>query len=207
LGHTGRPKTLVSVGIERINKYLGERRAYDCAKSVRQVRFGTWQLKSGTAQRLAVREVARSTQFQDLSNRIIGLLALSVLQRLPCKNGVMPRCHWNRKFLRTISLGSVSLATCFLAGSLILSADTPKELRTATVGTCYCHCAEARARRSCVKMCEAPKYAATRPWSTTCLKPRLKLPAENRDAGPRFEHPGRSEKAQLSPANSSRAAV
>jgi hypothetical protein len=44
-------------------------------------------------------------------------------------------------------------------------------------------------------MCEMPKYAAKR-WATTCAKPRFKRPVENRDAGPRFEHPGRNERAQ-----------
>jgi hypothetical protein len=101
----------------------------------------------------------------------------------------------NHPLLRTLGLGGVALA-CFLAGSLLLSADTPTELRTATVGTCYCHCRESRAHRDCVKMCELPKYSA-RQWATTCAKPRLKWPVENRDAGPRFAHPGRNERAQL----------
>jgi hypothetical protein len=97
---------------------------------------------------------------------------------------------------RTVSLGGLALFACFLAGSLIVSADTPTELRTATVGTCYCHCRESRAHRGCVKMCEMPKYRARR-WATTCAKPRLKLPVEKRDVGPRFSHPGRNERAQL----------
>ncbi|MGB9465478.1 MAG: hypothetical protein WBR10_10215 [Candidatus Acidiferrum sp.] len=97
---------------------------------------------------------------------------------------------------RILGAGAASLLACFLGGALILSADTPPELRTATVGTCYCHCAESRAHRGCVKMCELPKYAARR-WATTCAKPRLKMPAENHDAGPRFPHPGRSERAQV----------
>lgn len=45
-------------------------------------------------------------------------------------------------------------------------------------------------------MCELPKYANRR-WAVTCAKPRMKLPVENRDAGPRFEHPGRKERAAL----------
>ena len=102
----------------------------------------------------------------------------------------------NQRLPRTLSLSGVALFAWFLAGSLILSADTPTELRTATVGTCYCHCRESLAHRGCVKMCEMPKYSARR-WATTCVKPRLKLPVENRDVGPRFPHPGRNERAQL----------
>jgi hypothetical protein len=104
---------------------------------------------------------------------------------------------------RPFGLGGVTLLACFLAVSPNLSADTPTELRTATVQTCYCHCAEARAHRDCVKMCEMPKYAARR-RALSCAKPRLKLPVENRDAGPRFPHPGRDERAQISkPASAS----
>lgn len=97
---------------------------------------------------------------------------------------------------RSFGLAVASLFASFLGGSLILVADTPRELMTAEVGTCYCHCAGSHARRGCVKMCELPKYAS-RPWATTCAKPRLKLPVEERDAGPRFEHPGRSERAEV----------
>src|SRR5580692_148443 len=101
----------------------------------------------------------------------------------------------NQSTLRSFGVAAASLLISFLAGSLIVSADTPGELRTAKVGTCYCRCAESNANTSCVKMCESPKYAARR-WATTCAKPRMKLPVENRDAGPRFEHPGRNERAQ-----------
>ncbi|HMD06237.1 MAG TPA: hypothetical protein VKH63_01795 [Candidatus Acidoferrum sp.] len=101
----------------------------------------------------------------------------------------------NQPLRRTFGFGAASLLMSFLAGSLILSANTPGELRTAAVGTCYCHCAESGAHRNCVKICESPKYAARR-WATTCAKPRFKLPVENHDAGPRFEHPGRNERAQ-----------
>jgi hypothetical protein len=98
---------------------------------------------------------------------------------------------------RTLRLGGVALFACFLAASLMLSADTPTELHTATVGTCYCHCRESRAHRGCVKMCEMPKKYSAGRWATTCAKPRLKWPVENRDVGPRFPHPGRHERAQL----------
>ncbi|MGC1483759.1 MAG: hypothetical protein WA789_08200 [Candidatus Acidiferrum sp.] len=108
----------------------------------------------------------------------------------------MPTLPWQPRFRRSVGHGTASLLVCLLGGSLILSADTTGKLRAATVGTCYCHCAATHAHRGCVKMCELPKYASRR-WATTCAKPRLKLPVENRDAGPRFEHPGRSERAQL----------
>ncbi|HEY6388135.1 MAG TPA: hypothetical protein VIX91_20845 [Candidatus Acidoferrum sp.] len=101
----------------------------------------------------------------------------------------------NQPLWRTLGFGAASVLISFLAGSLLLSANTAGELRTATVGTCYCHCAESGAHHACVKMCQSPKYAARR-WATTCAKPRFKLPIEDRDAGPRFEHPGRNERAQ-----------
>jgi len=107
----------------------------------------------------------------------------------------MPFLPGNYPNQRNLWVVAASFFISFLAGSLILSADTPGELRTAEVGTCYCHCAEASAHHACVKMCETPKYAAKR-WAATCVKPRFKRPAENRDAGPRFEHPGRNERAQ-----------
>ncbi|MGC1490913.1 MAG: hypothetical protein WA798_06025 [Candidatus Acidiferrum sp.] len=101
-----------------------------------------------------------------------------------------------RSFHITLLIGIAFLLMCILGSALILSADTPEELRAATVGTCYCHCPDSRAHRSCVKMCELPKYAARR-WAITCAKPRMKLPVEERDAGPRFEHPGHKERAGL----------
>lgn len=75
-------------------------------------------------------------------------------------------------------------------------ADTQQELRNPKVRTCYCHCAAGRMHRGCVKFCQLPKYAS-REWATSCDKPRLKLPVEKQDAGPRFEHPGRAERAEL----------
>lgn len=93
------------------------------------------------------------------------------------------------------------VAACFLAylsgGLLLVSADTPTALRALRVGTCYCHCAAARAKHSCVKMCDAQRLAA-RQAAARCTKPRLRLPTEERDAGPRFPHPGRAERAELS---------
>jgi hypothetical protein len=97
--------------------------------------------------------------------------------------------HW-----RSLGLSAVSLFVCLLGGSFLLLADTPQELRTLETGTCYCHCSGARAHHACVKICETPKYAS-RPWATNCAKPRMRLPLEKRDAGPRFEHPGRNERA------------
>jgi len=96
-----------------------------------------------------------------------------------------------------ILLSIASLSVCFLGCSLILSANTPPELRAAAVGTCYCHCADALAHRSCVKMCDSAKYAA-RAWANSCIKPMLRLPVENHDAGPRFPRLGRNERARVS---------
>src|SRR6476646_9662912 len=103
----------------------------------------------------------------------------------------------SRPHRRNLVFWMTSLLICLIGGSLSLSADTPGQLRAATVGTCYCRCAESRAHRNCVKMCETPRYSS-RQWAKRCEKPRLHIPIENRDAGPRFEHPGRNERAQLS---------
>lgn len=100
-------------------------------------------------------------------------------------------------FRQVVGLGATTLVIAILGSALILSANTPAELRTARVGTCYCHCAGEHVHGGCVKICQMPEHAS-RPWVTTCAKPRLKIPIENRDAGPRYEHPGRNERARLS---------
>ena len=138
-----------------------------------------------------------SAQFQDPGNKFFGLSALSVFGEFHQQNLFMRPLLLNRPDRRNLVLCTTSLLTCLIGGSLILSADIPAELRSATVGTCYCKCAESRAHRSCIKMCELPKYAS-RAWAKKCIKPRLRLPVEHRDAGPRFPHPGRNERAQLS---------
>ena len=92
--------------------------------------------------------------------------------------------------------GAACLLICF-GGSLILSANTTPGLRERHVAACYCHCPESSAHDSCVKLCDSPKYKA-RTWHPRCAKPRLHLPAENKDAGPRFPRPGRSERADNS---------
>jgi len=98
------------------------------------------------------------------------------------------------QYRRRLGLSAVFLFVCLLGRTFLLSADTPRELRTPEAATCYCHCSGSRAHRACVKICEIPKYAS-RPWAANCAKPRLRLPLEKRNAGPRFEHPGRSERA------------
>lgn len=45
-------------------------------------------------------------------------------------------------------------------------------------------------------MCDLPKYLS-RWWATSCAKPRMKAPADNHGAGPRYPHPDRAEHAQL----------
>jgi len=108
----------------------------------------------------------------------------------------MAKGNKNRPGVKLVGIGAATLLVGLLAGSLILSADTRTDLRASNASTCYCHCPEAKAHRGCVKMCELPKYAAKR-WATTCAKPRMQTPVENRDVGPRFPHPGRSERAEL----------
>jgi hypothetical protein len=107
--------------------------------------------------------------------------------------------HWppSNQSLQKIWVGIAFLLECILGCSLILSANAPTELRVAAVGTCYCHCAESRAHRNCVKMCDKPKHAS-RIGAGSCVKPRLRRPVENHDAGPRFPHLGRAERAQAS---------
>ena len=90
----------------------------------------------------------------------------------------------------------LGLGICLLACKLPLLADTPSLLRRAPVGSCYCHCAESKASRGCVKMCESKRYA-NRWWATNCAKPHMHTPLHDSHAGPRFPHPGRAEHAEL----------
>ena len=100
---------------------------------------------------------------------------------------------------RVLRAGAISLLAFLLSGSLILlSADTPSTLLTRTVGGCYCKCSEGKAHAACVKICDRPKFVG-RHKLVKCAKPRAQMPAENRDAGPRFPHPGRSERASTTP--------
>ena len=107
----------------------------------------------------------------------------------------MPRSAPNQHAFATLRVGAASLLACLLSGSLILlSADTPSTLRTVTVSGCYCKCSEAKAHAGCVRICERPKFVGKQKI-VKCAKPRLHLPVENHDAGPRFAHPGRAERA------------
>jgi hypothetical protein len=110
--------------------------------------------------------------------------------RAPCGNRPSTKTTWHT--------GASCLFLLLFGGSLMVLADTPSELHPKNVGGCYCRCAESRGHGFCVKMCDSPKYSA-RPWATRCVKPRLRLPAENRDAGPRYPHPGRAERAAAEP--------
>ena len=117
----------------------------------------------------------------------------------------MPATTSHRRLSRAFAIGATSLLACFLSGSvLLLLADTPSVLRSVSVGGCYCKCSEAGAHPGCVKICDRPKYVA-RQKLVKCAKPRLHLPAENRDAGPRFPHPGRAERASAERASAERA--
>jgi hypothetical protein len=45
-------------------------------------------------------------------------------------------------------------------------------------------------------MCES-KRNASRWWAISCVKPHMKPPAPNSNAGPRFPHPDRAEHVKL----------
>jgi hypothetical protein len=109
--------------------------------------------------------------------------------RASCGNQPTTRTIWR--------LGAAFLFMTLFGGSLIVSADTPAALRHASVGTCYCHCAAGRAHRACVKMCDSARYA--RKSAVRCVKPHFVLPIETRDEGPRYQHPGRPERAAITP--------
>jgi len=95
-----------------------------------------------------------------------------------------------------LRLGAACAILCLFGGSLIVSADTPTQLKKERVGTCYCHCPESHSAGFCVKMCDSVRYAATHAWANRCVKPHLQTPVERQDAGPRYPHPGRAERAQ-----------
>lgn len=95
---------------------------------------------------------------------------------------------------KKVILWTAFILGCCLASSLILMADTPPARTSAAVSTCYCHCAGSTMHQGCVKLCELPKYAS-HPWAVTCAKPHEKIRIVSPDAGPRYEHPGRNERA------------
>lgn len=143
------------------------------------------------------RKTQPASQFQDYGNKISYHAALSVFLAKPrrisdmrCSPGALPRP-------RPKWLIRASILVLALGSSAILFANTPSELQEPNVGTCYCHCSMSSAHASCVKLCDSPKYKA-RTWLPRCAKPRLRFPAENKDAGPRFPRPGRSERAERS---------
>jgi hypothetical protein len=110
------------------------------------------------------------------------------IMRAPGRNRLIPNTFWRA--------GAASLVLCLFGGSFLALADTSLPLGKAKVGTCYCRCPESQKRTFCVKMCDSARYAASHPWATRCVKPRLNRPAEEHDAGPRYPHPGRAERAQ-----------
>lgn len=117
---------------------------------------------------------------EDLQDRVM---------RAPCGNQPALNLPWK--------LGAVCAILFLFGGSLIVSADTPTQLKKQRMGSCYCHCPETQGDGFCVKMCDSARYAATHAWATRCVKPRLQTPVEEHDAGPRYPHPGRAERAQL----------
>jgi len=88
------------------------------------------------------------------------------------------------------------LGIAFLACSLTLLADTPGLLRNVPAGGCYCRCEVSHLRSGCVKLCDSKRFAS-RWWAIKCVKPLMRRPPGNSNAGPRFPHPGRAEHAQL----------
>jgi len=97
-------------------------------------------------------------------------------------------------FLRRALLWITFLLAAVLASTLILRADTPGTLRSVPAGGCYCNCSHSKAKLGCAKMCELPRYAS-RWWATSCAKPRVSSPQDNRGAGPRLPHPDHAERA------------
>jgi hypothetical protein len=81
-----------------------------------------------------------------------------------------------------------------LVAAMSSVADTPGMLRRAGSARCPCVCGESRAHAGCTKMCETGRRASRRA-AVTCIKPRIKIPAETPGAGPRFPRPGRAERA------------
>jgi len=106
----------------------------------------------------------------------------------------MPALIPLQTLLRRVFLWLTFFTAAILGSALILRADTPGATRTIPAGGCYCKCAQSKTKLGCVKMCELSRYAS-RWWATTCAKPRASSPTENHDAGPRFPHPGRAERA------------
>jgi hypothetical protein len=108
----------------------------------------------------------------------------------------MLRLPVNAFALRRLARRWLGLGIAFLACSFTVLADTSALLRTVPVSRCYCHCSEAHSRGGCVRMCES-KRNASRWWAISCVKPHMKPPAPNSNAGPRFPHPGRAEHVKL----------
>lgn len=161
----------------------------------RSVNFASSCTSAGRPRRLSAPAAARG-QFQDHGNKTSSLYALSVFWSNHWRIASMRAPLGNQPAKTTSRLGAAFLLICF-GGSLMLSANTSTQLRTPSITTCYCHCAESRAHKSCVKMCDSPKFRSKN-LAARCAKPRFQPPAENKDAGPRFPRPGRAERAQLS---------
>jgi hypothetical protein len=102
-----------------------------------------------------------------------------------------------RSYFKKFLLLGILLPAC----SLALLANTPSLLQSVPSGGCYCHCAEARSKGGCIKMCDSKRNAGR--WRvTTCVKPHMHTHTDNSNAGPRFPHPGRAEHAELTTAPS-----
>jgi len=135
--------------------------------------------------------------FQDPGNRIFELPRLSVflsaLDRMTLMRGFIGKTILRQTHWRACLLGFV-----FLFCSLTLLADTPGLLRRVPAGGCFCRCEVSHLRGGCVKLCDSKRFAS-RWWAIKCVKPHMRRPLGNSNAGPRFPHPGRAEHAQLYP--------
>jgi hypothetical protein len=108
----------------------------------------------------------------------------------------MLRLPVNAFALRRLTRTWLGLGFAFLACSFTVLADTSALLRTVPVSRCYCHCSESHSRGGCVRMCES-KRNASRWWAISCVKPHMRRPASDSNAGPRFPHPDRAEHVKL----------
>ncbi len=101
--------------------------------------------------------------------------------------------------------GAVRMSARFLAGCAALLmgaagilADSSGMLRRTTPPACYCGCSQSHASAGCVKICDSRRSGSR--WSAaTCAKSRIKTPAENPGAGPRFPRSDRAERASRIP--------
>jgi len=125
------------------------------------------------------------------------------LRLTACSMGFFPGCEQTAamypgspaRIARRLIRRGLALGAALFLTSLSLLADTSGLLRSTPADACYCHCAMARSRGGCAKMCESKRYAS-RWWATSCARPHRKPAGENPGASPRLPHPDRAEHAR-----------